>query len=644
MEETHNLPCLSEAFEENVRPFIDLIDKLRSLGLDRDIALPEVAVIGDQSAGKSSVLEAISGVQLPRGSGIVTRCPLALQLKSDKTPGYWNGVIKYEINERLVEKTIVGPAEVDAEVRNAQDVIAGKNVGISSKLISLQITSYGIPDLTLIDLPGITRVAVEGQPQNIGEQIKRLIEKYIKKEETIILAVVPANVDIATTEALKMAKEVDPSGSRTLGVVTKPDLIDAGTEKGLISIINNETYPLKKGYSCVRCRGQKAIDEGQTLAQAIQQDTDFFSIASHFSDVDQSTLGVKNLAMKLTYELVRQIKRALPDMRGQIQDKLIATKRDMMDMVPGVPEDAGERTVYLLQLLQRYTDDIKNVVSGEYKGMGGLQLIPRCREYYEQLAVEIRELIPERTTDYIQYITDLSNGQRGRELPRFLKYSICETLIVEIVEKYEQPLIETLQNVSQLVGKIFVKLATINFEHLPYLDRKIKGLVDRLRVQADNVCQDALRKLLNMEKQPFTQDNNYIAALELEEKAIKRQKPDQPGVLSGFTIQSPLVPAFNQSVREHTRRDNAEVMFHMTRAYIAVCNKRLIDYAPMTISYDMVDELSTKIRNEVIALAADTRTVDAVKQTSEVADKRDQLTKKLSRLQRASRELAMFQQ
>ncbi|KAI0213370.1 Interferon-induced GTP-binding protein Mx2 [Lamellibrachia satsuma] len=605
MEETQHLPCLSEAFEENVRPFIDLIDKLRLLGLDKDISLPEVAVIGDQSAGKSSVLEAISGVQLPRGSGIVTRCPLALQLKSHDTPGYWNGVIKYETYNHPVEKTIEGPTEVGAEVREAQDVIAGKNVGISDTLISLQITSHGVPDLTLIDLPGITRVAVEGQPKDIGDQIKRLIGHYIKKEETIILAVVPANVDIATTEALKMAKEVDPSGGRTLGVVTKPDLIDIGTEKGLIDIINNETYPLEKGYSCVRCRGQKAINEGQTLAEAIQQDTDFFSSAPHFSDVDESILGVKNLAMKLTYELVKQIKRALPEMRGQIQEKLNLTKRSVENMTPGIPEDIGQRTIYLLQLLQQYTDGIKNVVSGEHKGLKGPQLVPRCREYYEQLATKIRALTPARNGYYIQHIMELSSGQRGRELPRFLKYSICEALIVEIVEKYEEPLMETLQDVSQLVADTFGKLATSKFENIPHLDRKIKGLVDRLRVEADNACQDALRKLLKMEKRPFAQDDTYSKTLDhiLEKEQERKNAEFQPTPTPGFSFgsvqqatptpfggfsQTPVLggtsTAPGHTVREQTRSKDAEQMFHMTKAYITVCNRRLVDYAPMTIS------------------------------------------------------------
>ncbi|XP_008065278.1 interferon-induced GTP-binding protein Mx2-like, partial [Carlito syrichta] len=153
-------------YEEKVRPCIDLIDSLRTLGVEQDLALPAIAVIGDQSSGKSSVLEALSGVSLPRGS--------------------------------------------------AQNIMAGKGSGISHELINLEVSSPEVPDLTIIDLPGIARVAVGNQPQNIGDKIKELIMKYIKKQQTINLVVVPCNVDIATTEALRMAQEVDPEGDRTI--------------------------------------------------------------------------------------------------------------------------------------------------------------------------------------------------------------------------------------------------------------------------------------------------------------------------------------------------------------------------------------------------------------------------------------------
>ncbi|EDM10966.1 rCG52734, isoform CRA_b [Rattus norvegicus] len=249
---------LCSQYEEKVRPCIDLIDSLRALGVEQDLALPAIAVIGDQSSGKSSVLEALSGVALPRGS--------------------------------------------------AQNLIAGEGLKISSDLISLEVSSPHVPDLTLIDLPGITRVAVGDQPADIEHKIKRLITEYIQKQETINLVVVPSNVDIATTEALKMAQEVDPQGDRTIGILTKPDLVDRGTEDKVVDVVRNLVCHLKKGYMIVKCRGQQDIQEQLSLAEALQKEQVFFKEHPQFRVLlEDGKATVPCLAKRLTMELTSHI-------------------------------------------------------------------------------------------------------------------------------------------------------------------------------------------------------------------------------------------------------------------------------------------------------------------------------------------------
>uniref|UniRef100_A0A8D2Q6V7 MX dynamin like GTPase 1 n=1 Tax=Varanus komodoensis TaxID=61221 RepID=A0A8D2Q6V7_VARKO len=232
-----------------------------ALAVENNLALPAIAAIGHQSSGKNSVLEALSGVALPWGSGIVTRCPLALKLKKLPHKSKWKGDIQY--SGKMCPLT--SPSDVEAAVIKAQDEIAGTGVGISHNLISLEISSPDVPDLTLIALPGIARVAVDNQPQDIGQQ-----------HETINLVVVPSNIDIATTEALKMAQEVDPQGERALDILTKPDLIDKGTEQEVINIVQNQRVPLRKGYIIVKCHGQNDINDKMSLEEAIQKEKIFF--------------------------------------------------------------------------------------------------------------------------------------------------------------------------------------------------------------------------------------------------------------------------------------------------------------------------------------------------------------------------------
>ena len=132
------------------------------------------------------------------------------------TAAPWKGVISYKKSKKSkksqevkeIKVDIESPSEVGAAVEKATARLTKGAKEISDSLIHLEVQSQTVPDLTLIDLPGIARVAVEGQNTNVPEQIKSLIKKYVKKEETIILAVIPCNVDIATTEALQLAQQV----------------------------------------------------------------------------------------------------------------------------------------------------------------------------------------------------------------------------------------------------------------------------------------------------------------------------------------------------------------------------------------------------------------------------------------------------
>ncbi|RWS18723.1 Dynamin-like protein, partial [Leptotrombidium deliense] len=190
-------------------------------GLNLD--LPQIAVVGGQSAGKSSVLENFVGRDfLPRGSGIVTRCPLVLQLIHHSNEEY--GVFLHNQTKKFYDFN-----EIREEIQNETDRKIGNNKNVSSDPINLRVYSPNVLDLTLIDLPGITRNPVGDQPKDIEQQIIKVVLDYISRENCLILAVSAANQDLATSDAIKVASQVDPDGERTIGVLTKLDLMDKGT-------------------------------------------------------------------------------------------------------------------------------------------------------------------------------------------------------------------------------------------------------------------------------------------------------------------------------------------------------------------------------------------------------------------------------
>ena len=246
-----------------------MIDNLRDIGINEVIDLPRIAVEGSQSAGKSSVLDAIVGFDiLPKGEGLVTRCPLELRLHRLAPGREENPYAMIECGEPLSDDPIRDLSEVQAAIVQLTKKIAGSNQGIVNSPIKLSIYCHDCPDLTLVDLPGITRVPLKGsdQTKDVHTLTKSIMLDYIRNERVIRLAVVPANQDATTTDALKLAKQVDPQMNRTIVVVTKVDLMEKGTDaKELLlgNIVDN-----KRGFVAVKNRSKHDVNAGKTVHEA----------------------------------------------------------------------------------------------------------------------------------------------------------------------------------------------------------------------------------------------------------------------------------------------------------------------------------------------------------------------------------------
>ena len=209
--------------------FNKLQDALASLGNDGQLpALPQIVVVGSQSSGKSSVLESLVGHDfLPRGAGICTRRPLLLQLLHNAEGGEASEWGEFA---HLPGKRFTDFGEIRKEIEAETERKLGKTLHVSSEPIRLCIRSPRVLDLSLVDLPGVTKVPVGDQPHDIEAQLVRLVMQYTKNPNAIILAVSAANTDLATSDAIQLAKRADPTGERTMGVLTKLDLMDKGTD------------------------------------------------------------------------------------------------------------------------------------------------------------------------------------------------------------------------------------------------------------------------------------------------------------------------------------------------------------------------------------------------------------------------------
>ena len=192
---------MESAFMKGVRPLLDLIERLQEIGIQAEISLPQIVVMGDQSSGKSSVLQSICGIPFPRGSGLVTRCPTQVIMSKSPAGSQWTGNISVNWSSSQPEQAgpVQTPEELCSKIVALTDFItANKQNSFSNDCLVIRISSPDSPNLTIVDLPGIVRTATQGQDLSVIAQVNSLVEAYITLPNTIILAVVPCNQDIAT--------------------------------------------------------------------------------------------------------------------------------------------------------------------------------------------------------------------------------------------------------------------------------------------------------------------------------------------------------------------------------------------------------------------------------------------------------------
>uniref|UniRef100_A0A8C8VL25 Uncharacterized protein n=1 Tax=Pelusios castaneus TaxID=367368 RepID=A0A8C8VL25_9SAUR len=618
---------LCSQYEEKVRPCIDLIDSLRALGVEKDLALPAIAVIGDQSSGKSSVLEALSGVALPRGSGIVTRCPLELKLKKVHYTEKWKGTITYLTREQELND----PSEVEKEIRKAQDAMAGEGVGISKELISLQISSPNVPDLTLIDLPGIARVAVGNQPQDIGKQIINLIKKYIDKKQTINLVVVPSNVDIATTEALKMAQEVDPKGERTLGILTKPDLVDRGTERDVIDIVQNISVPLRKGYMIVKCRGQQDIHDKLTLASAIQKEREFFEEHEYFSILlEERRATIPLLAEKLTQELIEHITKSLPTLENQIKDKLRGANNKLQKCGKAVPESVEEQMLFLVEKLKLFNQDIMNSVHGEeiVTAKKPQRLFTKVRKSFNEWECTVNDSALKVKEYMKEEVWGFEDRYRGRELPGFVNYKTFEAIVKQQIELLEVPAILMLKTVAELVQETFTEIAMRHFGNFFCLFRTAKSAIEDIKQKQEEEAEIVIASQFKMERVVYCQDRLYCEDLQEIRKTA--------GVLPFGSV------AHVKSVTSQKQYSIDEMAYHLN-AYFKSAGNRLSTQIPLIIQSSVLQEYAEKLQNAMLQLLHDKdQFIILLREKKDATTERKALKDRIKRLTQARQRLAKF--
>ncbi|XP_053084232.1 dynamin-3 isoform X3 [Pangasianodon hypophthalmus] len=498
---------------EELIPLINkLQDAFSSIGQSCNLDLPQIAVVGGQSAGKSSVLENFVGRDfLPRGSGIVTRRPLVLQLINSKA--------EYAEFLHCKGKKFVDFDEVRMEIEAETDRITGSNKGISPIPINLRVYSPNVLNLTLIDLPGMTKVAVGDQPQDIEHQIRDMLLQFITKDSCLILAVTPANTDLANSDALKIAKEVDPQGLRTIGVITKLDLMDEGTDAR--DILENKLLPLRRGYIGVVNRSQKDIDGRKDIRAALAAERKFFLSHPAYRHIAER-MGTPHLQKTLNQQLTNHIRDTLPGLRSKLQSQLLSLEKEVEEYKNFRPDDPTRKTKALLQMVQQFGVDFEKCIEGSGDQVDTVELSGGARInriFHERFPFELVKIVFDEK-ELRREISHAIKNVHGVRTGLFTPDLAFEAIVKKQIIKLKEPCLKCIDLVIQELINT-VRQCTNKLNSYPRLREETERIVTTYVREREGKTKDQVLLLIDIELSYInTNHEDFIGFANLDHRRL----------------------------------------------------------------------------------------------------------------------------
>ena len=516
----------------SLQDLIPVVNKLQDIVTTTQLAevdLPLLAVVGSQSCGKSSVLENIVGRDfLPRGTGIVTRRPLILQLINVKpdapivtrppagsSPDYdslssttsqdshevnleehlrkMNGgssSAKCEWGEflHIPNKRFYSFSDIRGEIERETARIAGENKGISRLPINLKIYSNKVLNLTLVDLPGLTKIPVGDQPSDIERQTRNLILEYISKPNCIILAVSPANVDIVNSESLKLARQVDPTGKRTVGILTKLDLMDQGTNA--LDILKGNVYPLKLGFIGIVNRSQQDISDNKSLDDSLFDEGQFFANHPAYRAISNKC-GTKFLAQTLNKILMNHIRERLPDIKAKLNTLMGQAEQELSsygDVPSAISESKDAGGAMILTLMTKFANSFVNSIEGTTSEFTTKELCGGARIYHifnEVYGNQLASINPTHNLSVLDIRTAIRNstGPRPSLFVPELAFDLLVKPQIKLLEDPSKRCVELVyEELMKIVHNVCSSSIAVELNRYPKLQgRLIEVVSDLLR-------------------------------------------------------------------------------------------------------------------------------------------------------------------
>ncbi|KAK7412502.1 hypothetical protein VNO78_03966 [Psophocarpus tetragonolobus] len=591
-EANHVAPIVS-SYNDRIRPVLDAVENLRRLNITKEgIQLPTIVVVGDQSSGKSSVLESLAGISLPRGQGICTRVPLVMRLQNHSLP---KPELVLEYNAKTVS---TDEAHVSDAIRVATDELAGGGKGISNTPLTLVVKKNGVPDLTMVDLPGITRVPVHGQPEDIYDQIKDIIMEYIRPEESIVLNVLSATVDFSTCESIRMSQGVDKTGERTLAVVTKADK----APEGLHEKVTADDVNIGLGYVCVRNR---IGDESYEDARA--EEANLFRTHTFLSKIDKSIVGVPVLAQKLVQLQAASISKILPEIVKKINNKL-GSYLSELDKLPKNLTSVADAMSAFMHIIGLAKESLRKILLrgefDEYPDDKHMHCTARLVDMLDQYSNDLHEG-PESDDGENCLMEEIKVLEEAKwiGLPNFMPRTAFLTLLQNKVKAISCMPIEFTEKVWDYLEEVVIAVLKRHSEHYYQLQTCTKLAGQNLIAKMKENFTKYVMEAVEMEKlTDYTCNPEYTSEYH---KLMANQDEFVQKVNSGTSF-NVVLEGFDRGIKVghlsqySTLLPQAFDLKMRLRAYWKIVLRRLIDSTALHLQFSIFNLVNKDLGDEIV--------------------------------------------
>ncbi|KAJ2897735.1 hypothetical protein MKZ38_004411 [Zalerion maritima] len=673
------------------RDLLDVIDRLRSMGTNRYVDLPEIIVCGDQSSGKSSVLEAISGMSFPTKDNLCTRFATELVLRRDANreikvsihPGNGRSLDEAERLSLFRRELQFQDLDLGGVIEDAKTAMGlSDNKVFSTDILRVELCGPTQPHLTMVDLPGLFRAGSKGQSVNDAKTVRDMVCGYMKRPRSIILAVVSAKSDFNLQDVTELARELDPTRTRTLGLITKPDTLDSGSESEALylKLAQNTDVVFRLGWHVLKNRDYKMRDSSSSARDEAEE---MFFAAGVWTGMNASHLGVASLRYRLSNVLKDQILLQLPNLVLDVEAGITDCKAQL-ERLGDARETVEEQRRYLHSVSQHFSSLSKAAVDGIYmdvffhcsaaKGTYRRRLRAVVQNTLTKFEADLRLKGHARTildepssdheisageisrSDYIEEVNTLARNSRGCELAG----TPNPLIINELFTHQCQPWREIATNAKNTILTAVDRAVEDILQHVT-ADKTVEGVARICRVAIDALGRDLDHKVSELldphyNTHPITY-NRYLTDKVQKIQSDRRRKATETAVRDYFNLQTgninsacnaqvvlkALIDRIDRRAEVNMERYASDLAIDYMQAYYKVAIKRFVDdFSVLAIERCLISKVPALFGLETVYNLSESDVSRLAGESEEASAERQEYTQKLAVLESTLSDLRRF--